>query len=254
MSFAAFLKKEFLEAYRTPKGIILGVVFLFFGILSPLSAKYMNEILAAFGQQQGIKIQLPPPTYLQSYEQFFKNIYFMMTVVIVLVLAGAVAEEKARGTIILVLTKSLSRNAFILGKLISALIIFTASYAAATGVCILYTALMFPKFMGNGIILALLMYWLFGSTMITLTTLVSILSKSMPVAVVGGFACYAIISAVANIPYIGKYTPGILQGLSYELIHNTKSYIDVLCPSLIAVVLCIVAIIVGLFVFRKQEI
>ena len=253
MTFAAFLKKEVTEAYKTPKGIIIGIIFLFFGILSPLTAKYMNEIIAIAGQQQGMDIKLPPSTYLQAYEQFFKNIYFMMTIVTILAFAGAVAEEKTRGTVVLVLTKCLSKQAFILGKLIAAVLIFSISYIAATAICIFYTALLFPEYMNSGIIYALLLYWLFGCLMITLTLLVSILSKSMTVAAVSGFACYALISAIGAIPYIGKYTPGILQSLSWELAHNTKTSSDALIPVLITLTSAIAAVIAGLILFRKQE-
>lgn len=253
MSFTAFLKKEVMEAYKTPKGIILGILFLFFGILSPLSAKYMNEIVAIAGQQQGISVTLPPSTYLDSYTQFFKNIYFMMIVVTILVFAGSVAEEKSRGTIVLVLTKCLSRQAFILGKLISAVMIFTISYIAAAAICIFYTALLFPEYMNSGIILALLLFWLYGFLMITLTILVSILSKSMTVAAVSGFGCFAFISAISAIPYIDKFAPGILQGLSWELINNTKTPADALVPALITAVAGIAAVAAGLAIFRKQE-
>lgn len=253
MSFTAFLKKEFMEAYKTPKGIIIGIIFLFFGILSPLTAKYMNEIISMAGQQPGLEIKLPPPTYLQSYEQFFKNIYLMMTIVIILVFAGSVAEEKSRGTIVLVLTKCLSRQAFILCKLISAILLFTLSYLAATTICIFYTALMFPEFMNSGIIIALLLYWVYGFLMITLTLLVSILSNSMTVAAISGFGCFAFISAISAMPYIGKYTPGVLQELSWELINNTKTPADALIPALITATGGIMAVAAGLAIFRRQE-
>jgi len=253
MSFTAYLKKEIYEAYKTPKGIIIGIIFLFFGILSPLTAKYMNDILALVGQQQGVSIQLPPSTYRQSYEQFFKNIYFMMTVVTILVFAGSVAEEKSRGTIVLILTKCLSRNAFIFGKLISAILIFTVSYAAAAGICMLYTALLFPDFISNGVIWALLLYWLYGCLMIALTIFVSILSKSMTAAAVAGFACFALISAVGAIPFIGEYTPGVLQGLSYELTNSTKTVSDIFVPVIVTLTAGIAAVTAGLLIFRKQE-
>lgn len=253
MSFTAFLKKEITEAYKTPKAIILGALFLFFGILSPLTAKYMNEILALAGQQQGFNIELPPSTFLQSYEQFFKNNYFMMIIVTILIFAGSVAEEKSRGTVVLVLTKCLSRPAFIMGKLIAAILIFTASYAAAAAICMFYTSLMFPEYMNIGILTAMLLFWLYGCLMISLTILVSILSKSMTSAAVSGFVCFALISALAAMPYIGEYTPGILQGLSGELSNGTKTPGEALIPALVTIAAGTAAIVVGLSIFRKQE-
>lgn len=253
MSFLVFIKKEIMEACKTPKLVILGALFLFFGIMSPLTAKYMNEILAMVGEQQGISIVLPDPTYIQSYEQFFKNIYFMMTIVIILVFAGTVAEEKSRGTAVLVLTKCLSRTGFIMGKLIAAVLVFTFTYAVATAICVYYTSLMFPQYINPSIAVALLLYWLFGCLMISLTLLVSILSKSMTTAAVSGFICYAIISALSAIPYVGKYTPGILQGLSTELSYGLKTPGDAFMPALITVITGVAAVTAGLIAFRKQE-
>jgi ABC-2 type transport system permease protein len=253
MSFLVFIKKEIMEAYKTPKVIILCALFLLFGIMSPLSAKYMNEILAMVGQQQGISIVLPEPTYVQSYEQFFKNIYFMMTIVTILVFAGAVAEEKAKGTAVLVLTKCLSRSGFIMGKLIAAVLVFTFSYAVSTAICIYYTSLMFPQYMSEAVGIALLLYWIFGCMMIAVTLLVSILSKSMTMAAVSGFICYALISALSSIPYIGKYTPGILQALSTELSMGAKTPGEAFLPALITAAAGVAAVITGLIAFRRQE-
>ena len=253
MSFLVFIKKEIMEAYKTPKVIILGALFLLFGIMSPLTAKYMNEILAMVGEQEGINIVLPDPTYIQSYEQFFKNIYFMMTIVIILVFAGTVAEEKSRGTAVLVLTKCLSRSGFVMGKLIAALLVFTFTYAASTAICVYYTSLMFPQYINSSIGSALLLYWIFGCLMIALTLLVSILSKSMTIAAVTGFICYVIISAISAIPYVGKYTPGILQGLSTELSYGIKTPGEAIIPALITVATGVIAVTAGLIAFRKQE-
>lgn len=253
MSFLVFIKKEIMEAYKTPKVIILGALFLVFGIMSPLTAKYMNEILAMVGLQQGINIVLPESTYIQSYEQFFKNIYFMMTIVTILVFAGTVAEEKSRGTAVLVLTKCLSRSGFVMGKLIAAVLVFTFSYAVSVAICIYYTSLMFPQYINTGIGVALLLYWIFGCMMIALTLLVSILSKSMAMAAISGFICYAIISALSALPYVGKYTPGILQGLSTELSIGVKTPDEAFLPALITVAAATAAVIAGLIAFRRQE-
>ena len=254
MSFTVFLKKEIMETLRTTKIIILPALFLFFAILSPLSAKYMNSILAMVGEQQGMIIQLPDPTFIQSYEQFFKNLYFMMIVVTILVFAGIITEEKSKGTAILVLTKCLSRTGFITGKLIAAVSLFTLFYAAATAICVYYTALLFPEFINTGVITALLLYWVFGILMITLTLFSSVLCKSLTTAAVGGFLSYAVISAAAALPKIGKYTPGALQTLSVELARGDKTLTDAVPAVAIAVVMSAAAVMAGMVIFNKQEI
>lgn len=249
----AFLKKEAMELVRTSKAIILPALFLFFGILSPLTAKYMNTILSMAGGQQGLEIKFPDPTLVQSYQQFFKNLYFMMIVVTILVFAGTVSEEKSRGTAALVLTKCLSRVGFISSKLIASIMLFTVSYALSAAVCIYYTYLLFGSFSYPGIFTSLLLYWIFGLVMLSFALLASTLSKSITVSVVCCFVGYAAVSALAAIPRIGMYTPGTLQALSVEIAMGAKSPADALIPVCVSMLLALAAVLWSVHVFKKQE-
>ena len=253
MTFAAFLKKELMEITRTSKIIILPVLFLFFGILSPLTAKYMNQILSIAGKQQGITIQLPDPTFVQSYEQFFKNIYFMMIIVCVLVFAGTISEEKSKGTILLVMTKCLSRNGFIIGKLTAAILLFTFSYAVSAGACLYYTSLLFPEFVNAGIWTGLALFWFFGLLMLTLTLLSSLLSRSLTTSAVVSFICYAAVSAFAALPYVGEYSPGALQGMSVKLAEGLAVPGDSFTAAAVTLGLAAICVLISLLAFKRQE-
>lgn len=253
MTFTAFLKKELMEIFRTSKIIILPVLFVFFGILSPLSAKYMNLILSLAGEQQGISIKLPDPTFVQSYEQLFKNLYFIMIIVCILVFAGTVSEEKSKGTALLVLTKCLSRNGFILGKLTAAIMLFTFSYAASALICIYYTSLLFHEAINSGVLAGIAMYWLFGLLMISFTLLSSLICRTLTTSAVASFAFYIAVSAFAAAPYVGEYTPGALQGLSVKLAEGLAVPGDSLVPVAVTAGMTVLLMIVSLLTFKKQE-
>ena len=64
--YLAFVKKELLEQVRTYKLLILFLVFFIFGMLSPLMAKLMPEILSQM-PMDGITITIPDPTAIDSY-------------------------------------------------------------------------------------------------------------------------------------------------------------------------------------------
>lgn len=64
--YLAFVKKELLEQVRTYKLLILLLVFFIFGMLSPLMAKLMPEILRQM-PMDGITITIPDPTAIDSY-------------------------------------------------------------------------------------------------------------------------------------------------------------------------------------------
>ena len=150
-STGAFFKKELMESLKTPRLLILSFTFLLFGLLSPLTAKYINEIIAGVGN---LDLKLPDPTYLDAYVQFFKNMYSLNILIVVMTFMGLVVDEKVKGTLLLTLTKGLSRTAFILGKFFSAVLVFTLSYLLAVGACLYYTYLLFPAFVNPGVLVA----------------------------------------------------------------------------------------------------
>ena len=68
-AYAAFTAKEFTEYTRTYKLLVIGLVFLLFGISSPLAAKFMPEIISQF-MPAGIEITITEPAALDSWMQF----------------------------------------------------------------------------------------------------------------------------------------------------------------------------------------
>ena len=71
--FIALLKKEYLESVRNKKLFIMSFIFLFLGILGPITAKISPEILKSFLGEELAK-GLQEPTFIDSWAQFFKNI------------------------------------------------------------------------------------------------------------------------------------------------------------------------------------
>ena len=112
--FTPFLKKEIFELYRRGRLLLFGILFVFFAILSPATAKLMPEILKmASLESQGITIGEITVTASNSWEQFFGNLSTIL-IVFVIVFAGSVTKEFSGGTAIPLLTKGLSRSAMIL--------------------------------------------------------------------------------------------------------------------------------------------
>lgn len=122
--YLAFVKKELLEQVRTYKLLILLLVFFIFGMLSPLMAKLMPEILSQM-PMDGITITIPDPTAIDSYSQFFKNLTQMGLIVLVLLFSGTLTTELSKGTLINVLTKGVTRYAVILAKYTVALVLWS---------------------------------------------------------------------------------------------------------------------------------
>ncbi|WP_222860725.1 hypothetical protein [Paenibacillus antibioticophila] len=91
-------------------------VFFIVGMLSPLTAKLMPELLSSF-LPEGMTLTIAEPTALDAWIQFFKNTSQMGLILIVILFSGILGTELTRGTLINMLTKGLSRHAVILSKL-----------------------------------------------------------------------------------------------------------------------------------------
>lgn len=246
----AFVKKEILEIFKTPKIFVLPAIFLFFGMASALTARYMNELIAAMSD---LDIKMPEPVYVDAYAQLFKNLSFMGIVVMILTFMGMVVDEKVKGSAILVLTKCVSRTQFILSKLTAAVLLYTFSYLLGVLGCVYYTYVLFPRFSHDYLITALVLFWVYGLFFIATTTLASTISKSHTMAAVAGFLSYAVVTAWAALPDIGRYSPGSLPALGLGLLSGTNQPSDMTGALVVALSGFLVITAASILLFKRQE-
>jgi ABC-2 type transport system permease protein len=83
---------EWLRLLRTRSWIALTAVFLFFGLLGPISARYMEQILQRFAGD--VTVILPPPTPASGLEQYLGNVMQIGLLVVLAVAAGALAFDQ----------------------------------------------------------------------------------------------------------------------------------------------------------------
>ena len=83
---------EWLRLLRTRSWIALAAVFLFFGLLGPISARYMEQILQRFAGD--VSVILPPPTPASGLEQYLGNVMQIGLLVVLAVAAGALAFDQ----------------------------------------------------------------------------------------------------------------------------------------------------------------
>lgn len=84
-------KLEWLRLIRTRRWIALVFTYLFFGLLGPVTARYMGEIVARFGQ--GVTVSFPDATPADGITQFVGNASQIGVLVGVVVAAGALCLD-----------------------------------------------------------------------------------------------------------------------------------------------------------------
>lgn len=250
--FMAFTKKEFTEQLRSYKSIILVAVLFLFGMMSPLLAKITPDILSGM-EIQGMTISIPPPTALDAYGQFFKNVGQMGIIVMLLIFSGLLSQDVAKGTLIVLLAKGLSRHAVIVSKFVSALVLWTVGYALAAVTAYGYTVYLFSTSAIPNLLYALFCLWLFGAFIIALLLLASTLASGNygGLLLTAGLLIAGLV--LSSFPAIQKWNPVSLASKNGGLITNAVTTVDMAASIWVTLVLTAAFVILAVLIFRKKR-
>lgn len=252
-AYMAFTKKEFTEFTRTYKLLILGLVFLLFGVMSPLTAKFTPELISQF-MPEGIEITLSDPTAMESWAQFYKNVSQLGLFVVVILFSGMMASEYSHGTLIHLLTKGLPRKIVILSKFTSAVLLWTGAYLICFVVCLGYTWFYWrDDAVMNGLFITIAAIWGFGVLLLSVTALGSVLFKSAY-----GNLLFTGVVVVAQfllniVPAIKKFSPLELIGAGSALLQGQVEAEIFVKPMVVTGILCVCCVIAACIVFDRKK-
>jgi ABC-2 type transport system permease protein len=250
--FGLLLRKEIREQVRTMRLPVVVAVFALFGMLSPVFARYIREIVEAVGggQFQGL---IPEPAVADAVAQFTKNIGQFGVLIAILVTMGSVATEKERGTAAFLLTKPITRAAFVGAKVLAIGALLALATAVAGALCWIYTAFLFEPLPVAQFAAAVGLVWLSLAVVAALTFLASVTTRSALVAGGVAFGAFLVAGILSALPGVGAYMPTSLWGAAGLLALGTVP--DLLVGPIVANVLFVIAA-VGLawWNFRRQEI
>ena len=245
------LRKEAREQVRTMRLLTVVAVFALIGLLSPVTARYMREIVEAVGGGQ-FEGMIPEPTVADAVAQFTKNIGQFGVLVAILVTMGSVATEKERGTAAFVLTKPIGRGSFIGAKVLAIGALLAAATVVAGVLCWVYTALLFEPLPVAHFAAAVGLVWLSLAVVAAVTFLASVVTRSALVAGGVGFGAFLVAGILSALPGVGAYLPTSLWGAAGELALGTVP--DPLVGPIVANVLLVAAAVVAAWwAFRGQE-
>lgn len=238
-SLLAFMKKEYLEAARTGKIVILLLLFVLFGIMSPAIAKltpWMMETLSDSMAESGLIVTNIQVNALTSWTQFFKNIPIAL-IAFVLIFSDIFTKEYKSGTLLLVLTKGLSRYKVVLAKTVLLLLLWTVGYGICFGITYGYNAYFWDNSIINNLLFSVTIWWLFGVWVICLIVLFSSLLQNNAgvILCVGGTVLLAYLLSI--IPKVKAYSPTVL--INTNSILTGVEEIDAYVKAIVITVFCV---------------
>lgn len=209
MSLFVAFRREWMELIRSYRLLIVAIVLLFFGITSPVLAKFTPELMTLI-PTGGITIQMPAPTVMDAIGQYIKNMAQFGIILALLLTMGAIAQEKDKGTAAMMLVKPLPRGAFLTAKFLGLSAMFAVALAMAGIAAYYYTLVLFEALNILHWLALNALLFVYVLVFVAITLFCSTLTKSQVAA--GGVALVLmiIIGLIGSIPGLGKYLPGEL--------------------------------------------
>jgi ABC-2 type transport system permease protein len=249
--FLVFAGKEGREIVRTWRIWVLPSIVVFFAVTGPLLARYTPQLVGALAgsQLQGLKI--PTPTYTDSYLQWTKNLSQIVLIAVIIAYGGLVSGELRAGTAVLVLTKPLSRTAFLLAKVTVQSLFLLCVVALGALVTWALTWSIFGTAPATALWSATGVFVVLGMVFVALMTLLSVLIRSTAGAAGAGLGAYVLLAIATTWQPLGTYSPAGLTALPGALAAGKD--VTAVWPVLTAVLLVPVLIAVAGQVFRRQD-
>jgi ABC-2 type transport system permease protein len=251
--FAIALRKELIQMWRTKRVLVVAAVFGLFGMASPAMAYFMPQMFKAIPGAEQFAGLIPQPTVVDALVQYSKNITQFGFILAIFLGMSAVAGEKERGTASLVLSKPMTRWAFVTSKFAAQLLAYGVGFLLAMFGAYFYIVVLFGAFdFGNlALITFLLLAWLLPFVVLTLVG--SVIGGSTSIAAGIALIASIVLLLLGNIPQYGSLMPSGLTAWAGQIGAGTA----VAAPNggalAASLALCMVGLVTAIAVFERQE-
>ena len=253
-TFLAFLKKELLCQLRTGKVLILGVLFVLFGIMNPAVAKLTPWLLEAMGdalEESGMVITSVTVSAMDSWVQFFKNMP-MALIAFVILQSNIFTKEYQTGTLLLSLTKGLARCKVVLAKLCVLTLSWTAGYWLCFGINYACNSCFWDNSVAQNLLFSVLCWWVFGLWIIGLLTLLSTIFTGNAGVLLGTGGVAMALYLIGLIPKLGRFLPtGLTSGSA--LIYGAAQVKEYAAGLVITAILLVLFPVLSIPLFQKKQ-
>jgi ABC-2 type transport system permease protein len=249
--FVPFFKKEITATLRTGKFYILLGVLVLFALMSPPLARFTPEILR-LGGLEGM-LELPDPTILDSWAQFYSNLGQMGILALLLIYGSILSGEKSKGTLILPFTHGLSRQATLLAKYLITLIGWTLGFVLSAVVNQLLSLVLFPAESVDFLLGGLASFWLVGVFLLSLIPLSSVLFKGSfgGLAIPGGVLFVLLV--LLAFPDLVSFNPLLLGSTPLYVMMGVEEWTKLLPALVTSLVGSVAALAAALVLFRRAS-
>lgn len=254
MQLWVIYKKELMEMWRNYKWIWVPLVFIFLGIMQPLSTYFLPQIIEQFGGlPEGAVIDIPMPSPHEMMVNTLSQFTSIGILIVVLAFMGIVNYEIVSGIAEMIMVKPVRYSNFIIGKWLGSISLALVSLFLGNCAAWYYTDLFFGSVDLMQFVIVFLLYSIWFVFVLSVTLFFSTFIKSNGGVAASTLLTTILISLFPNIvPKIMKYSPSTLTTYADQYFisgtMNSEFYI-VLTISILAIIVILISTI---YLFRSS--
>lgn len=240
---------EWLRLMRTKRFLIVAGVYALFGVLGPLTARYLPEIVERYGG--GLEVVVPEAIPADGITQFNANAQQLGILAVVAVAGAALAFDANREMSIFLRTRAtiteIIRPRYLVNTLGAVVALLLGAGIALTATWILLGSLPLGSFAAGVALNAL--YLAFA---VAVTALAASIARTVPVTVLVTLGLLIVLGILSIVPQVSDWLPSALPGSLDELIRGAPfEYWPAVVVTVATSVLCL-----GLaaYFFRRREV
>jgi len=252
--YRVLLAKELRESLAGGRALIAAAVFMLSGISGPVLTHLLPALLA-HSSTSSITIRVGKQTVVDAIDSYLSNMAQLPMLACILLAMNAVAEERARGVCALILSRPVSRTAYLLAKLTAYGLVLGGALLLGAIAAFYYIAVLFtdarlgPYVLVNlGLASALL-------DVLAITLLCSTLLRS---GVAAGGVAFVLFIALSTLPGLwsplGAWLPTNITDHAHALLSGAWGARDLVQPLVGGVLLMILCIGAACLALSRQDV
>lgn len=251
--FAVFAKKEISEIIKTYRWLIISLIAIALGFSCPIFAKLTPKLLEDY-VTGGITINVPEPTYNDSWYQYFKDCPLICLVSVLLCFVDSISGEVRSGSIINMLTKGVSRTVFYLSKYSVMVVIYAITLFLCFEACNIYTNVLFEDTAKVNFIVSYVAPLCFGILLLSLLFLFEVVFLNVIGSLGGVIAAYIALMLLGFCKQFEDYNPVLLFSNNSAVAFDADTPSGFAAKILVALIISTIATISGIIIFKKKQI
>lgn len=242
---------EWLRLWRTGRGAALMAVFVVFGFVGPVVARYLPDLIS--GADEDITIIVPPPKPADGMEGYLQNVQELGIVVLVIVAASALALDARPGLSAFYRTRVGHLRALVLSRYVVVAAAGSVSFVLGVLAAWYETAILLGPVPASRVLLGAGLECLYLSFAVAVTALAASLARSVLATTVVTLVVLLLFAGLGALPSVEEWSPAALSGAPSELLGQAAPG-DYVFPALFTVIAVPALLSVATFGFGRREI